>query len=282
MDRGTTELFDVHAALELALELTAGELASRARLVRHYGELPRVNAHFGRLTQAFINLLTNAVEAIPHGSPATNLVTLETFMDSLGGVVVQISDTGQGIEPADLPHVFEPFFTSKPRPVSTGLGLSVARSAVLASHGEISIDSEVGRGATVRVVLRAVDSCAAKPHGRRVSVQPRQSILIIDRDPLVFRSLSRLFESERTIVSFATPEEGLERVILDEPFDLIVLAQSDDGPWGSSLREELERVAPHASSRILEIGLPVESSGCRPRAQSSIQPCVVRRAKVSA
>ncbi len=157
----TTKAFDVHDSLERALDLTAPLWRERARVARSYGEVPQVDGHFGRLTQAFIDILTNAAEAIPRGAPGANAVTIETRLDEAGRAVIEISDSGAGIDPADLPHVFEPFFTTKPRAVSTGLGLSLARKAVQASGGEIHIESERGRGTRVVISLPIVSFASA-------------------------------------------------------------------------------------------------------------------------
>jgi two-component system, NtrC family, sensor kinase len=270
---GTTDTFDVHESLELALELTAAQLDSRARVERDYAALPPVHAPFARLSQAFIDVLTNASEAIPAGSPAGNHVRIKTSLDSSGRAVIEISDTGVGIEPGDLPHVFEPFFTSKPRPVSLGLGLSVAHGAIRASQGELSIESDVGRGTRVRITLETVAMAPPQAFSPRAPTRATQFILIVDRDPRVCAALSLLLENDRATVAHATPEDAWERMMLGREPDLIVLPVHDDEPPGWGFRERIERMAPHLSSRVVEIAfaVPEALSGSRDRLESSTQ-----------
>jgi anti-sigma regulatory factor (Ser/Thr protein kinase) len=231
-----------------------------------------------------MDILTNAVEAIPPGSPAANRVTVQTSLDSSGRATVLISDTGVGIEPADLPHVFEPFFTSKPRPVSTGLGLATARGAILASRGDISIESDLGRGTRVKVTLETVAVAPVKTATLRASVRPRQFMLVVDREPRVCAALARLLENDRTTFAYATPDDALERIMLGRAPDLIVLAIRDDEPQGFSFRDSLERAMPDFASRVVEIALPEENvtSEGRPRLHSSTQLSTVSRSRVSA
>jgi two-component system NtrC family sensor kinase len=258
LDRGRVETFDLHECLDLAIDLVLSELGERARLERRYGPLPPVRGHFARLTQAFMDLLLNAAEAIPKGSPAAHRVVVETLADDSGEVLVFVADSGSGIEPADLPHVFEPFFTSKPRPVSTGLGLSTAKGSIVASGGDISIESELGRGTVVRVHLRAVGEapCAGAPR-LEVARRPR-NVLVVDADPLVFPAVSRLFENERTILAYASPGDALEALAMDRRIpDLIVVATGDrDDASSARFRDRLELELPHLFPRLVEIALP--------------------------
>ena len=69
-------------------------------------------------------------------------------------MVVEISDTGTGIAPEIREHVFDPFFTTKPVDIGTGLGLAICRDLVALLEGAIELESEIGRGTTVRVRLR--------------------------------------------------------------------------------------------------------------------------------
>jgi signal transduction histidine kinase len=101
-----------------------------------------------QLKQVFLNLLNNAADACVGGGT----ITVKTEM--LGErVVVRIHDTGTGIKPEDKDHIFEPFFTTKPAIKGTGLGLSVSYGIVKGHGGEITVDSEPGKGTTFSVTL---------------------------------------------------------------------------------------------------------------------------------
>ena len=144
--------------LEAAIRLTGNELRHRAHVVRELGAVPLVVADDGRLTQVFINLLINAAHAIPEGHSDDNRITVRTRTDETGHAVVEIADTGQGMAPEVQARVFDPFFTTKDVGEGTGLGLSICHGIVSGLGGQISIDSNPGHGAVVRVVL------PPKPH----------------------------------------------------------------------------------------------------------------------
>jgi signal transduction histidine kinase len=114
---------------------------------RRYASAPEIRGDSEKLQQLFLNLLLNAVDAMPQGG--TIVVSLGT--DGSGGVEVRIRDTGVGIPQDQLSQVFEPFYTTKPAGHGSGLGLVVAREIVSAHEGEIEVSSEPGEGAEFRI-----------------------------------------------------------------------------------------------------------------------------------
>jgi len=146
---------DVRVALDAALKLVMNEIRYRARLVKHYTDPPRVIANEGRLGQVFLNLITNAVQAIPEGDVRSHEIRVSATADDRGDLLVEISDTGAGIPPHLLGRIFEPYFSTKPVGQGTGLGLSISHSIISSFDGKITVTSEVGRGTTFRVVLPA-------------------------------------------------------------------------------------------------------------------------------
>jgi len=106
--------------------------------------LPLIQADPALLRQVLINLLNNAVEAMPHGGR----LTLRTRQQPADQVTVEVADTGVGIPPENLNRLFRPFFTTKPPGQGTGLGLAIAASIVRQHHGQISVQSQVGQGTT--------------------------------------------------------------------------------------------------------------------------------------
>ena len=109
-------------------------------------DIPAVGCSQSDLEQVFLNLLTNAREATPHGGRI--VVTVRAADDA---VRIAIADTGCGIPRADLPRVLEPFFTTKPN--GSGLGLSICRSVLWEVDGTITIQSESGNGTRVHVLI---------------------------------------------------------------------------------------------------------------------------------
>nr|WP_267146736.1 two-component regulator propeller domain-containing protein [Pyxidicoccus xibeiensis] len=154
---------DLHAVLDSAAKIAMAELRPRAKLVRDYGEVPRVEGSEARLAQVFLNLLINSAHALPEGRAESNEVRLVTRVAPDGMVVAEVRDTGIGIAPESLGRIFDPFYTTKPG-VGTGLGLSLCHAYVTAMGGSISVESEPGRGAVFRVTLkRAARDSGAMP-----------------------------------------------------------------------------------------------------------------------
>ena len=116
--------------------------------------LPTVQADRQQLRQLFLNLLTNACDAMPDCGKLTVHVR-PGKLKSAEAVIVEFEDTGDGIAPADLQSVWDPFFTTKPEGKGTGLGLAICRRIVEEHGGVISIDSSERSGTTVRLVFPA-------------------------------------------------------------------------------------------------------------------------------
>jgi two-component system, NtrC family, sensor kinase len=113
-----------------------------------------VMGHRGELVDVVLNLVVNAVQARDEGRP--NRISIEVGRDG-PHAVLQVGDTGKGIEPAHVKRLFEPFFTTKAPGEGTGLGLNLARKIILAHGGSIDVTTDVGVGSTFTVRLPAVD-----------------------------------------------------------------------------------------------------------------------------
>jgi signal transduction histidine kinase len=122
-------------------------------------DVPPLTADANQISQVLVNLLLNAVQAMP---PEGGTITLSAAVVLHTRVEIRITDTGAGI-PADiLPHIFEPFFTTK-RGKGTGLGLSISQSYIRNHGGEIIAESTLGRGTSVRFTLPISGQCATAP-----------------------------------------------------------------------------------------------------------------------
>jgi signal transduction histidine kinase len=119
-------------------------------LAEEYGELPSVQADSGQIRRVVLNLLTNAMDAMPEGGT----VTVRTSLSAAGEwAEIVVSDTGVGIPPEILNRIFEPFFSTKAEGHGTGLGLAVSREIIERHAGEMVVESMVGVGSTFRVRL---------------------------------------------------------------------------------------------------------------------------------
>jgi len=101
-----------------------------------------------RLQQVFINIILNALDAMPGGGQ----LSIQTKQQD-GQAIIKISDTGLGIKPEHLPRIFDPFFTTKGIGKGTGLGLSISFAIIKEHEGQILVDSQVGQGTTFTIIL---------------------------------------------------------------------------------------------------------------------------------
>ncbi|GBD32826.1 Sensor kinase CckA [bacterium HR33] len=147
----------VNHAVESALFLVRHHDRFKSiRVVRKLQEdIPDVLANEEQLIQAFLAIMLNAVDAMEGGGTLTvsSAAVPGGSGAQAGEVVVEISDTGSGIAPADLAKIFEPFFTTKEPGRGTGLGLSICYRIIVEHGGRILVDSQVGKGSTFRVFL---------------------------------------------------------------------------------------------------------------------------------
>jgi PAS domain S-box-containing protein len=121
-------------------------------------DLPSIQADRQQLRQVFLNLLTNASDAMPDGGNLIVRVRRRFLETASPALVIEFSDSGLGIEPEHLPKLWEPFFTTKPEGKGTGLGLPICRRTVEEHRGTIDIESQPGKGTTVRIVLPATET----------------------------------------------------------------------------------------------------------------------------
>jgi signal transduction histidine kinase len=163
--RGQPQISTVNLVQELSntLEFINHHLRSHkiAVVTAFASDLPRVNADRQQLRQLFLNLLTNGSDAMPDGGTLTVSAQRRTIENGAPAVMIEFADTGNGIEPEDLPKLWEPFFTTKPEGKGTGLGLPICRRTVEEHRGTIDLESQPGKGTTVRIILPAMDSGSA-------------------------------------------------------------------------------------------------------------------------
>jgi signal transduction histidine kinase len=141
-------LLDVNRLCQEAAAAAQGGDAGAGLRVDVDPGLPAVTTDGERLRTALVNVLANAREAAAAG---TLSVTLRTTQAAPGRIAIEVQDAGPGIAAGDLPHVFDPYFTTKR--TGTGLGLAIAKNLVEAMGGAISVRSRPGEGATVRIEL---------------------------------------------------------------------------------------------------------------------------------
>lgn len=148
LDRAEEDRFDVREGLEATLSMLQSRIGGRIRIIKEYQDVPEIRCFPGQINQVFMNVLTNAVEAI-EGDGEIRVAVSATPKS----VVVEIADTGCGIPAESLPKIFDPGYTTKGVKVGTGLGLSIVQRIISDHQGKIDCRSEVGQGTTVRIAL---------------------------------------------------------------------------------------------------------------------------------
>jgi PAS domain S-box-containing protein len=148
-------ILDVREEVENSLELIEHYLrAQNIEVVREFAaDLPDIQADRQHLRQVFLNLVTNASDAMPKGGRLIARIHAAESEAGVKGVSIDLIDSGAGITPEVLARIWEPFFTTKLEGKGTGLGLAISRRAIEAHHGTLSIVSSPGKGTTVTIFL---------------------------------------------------------------------------------------------------------------------------------
>jgi len=147
---------DVREEIVNSVEFVHYYLRTRkTEVIREFAEtLPTIQADRQQLRQLFLNLVTNASDAMAEGGKLTVRAAL-TMLEGADAVAVEFADTGEGIAAENLEKIWEPFFTTKPEGKGTGLGLAICRRIVEEHGGTIDIESPAKGGTTVRMVFPA-------------------------------------------------------------------------------------------------------------------------------
>lgn len=261
------EPVDLHAVAESVLKMAANEIRHRAQVVRDYGDVPHVQANRARVGQILLNLVINAAQAIPEGRSRDNTITLTTRSEGADGqVVVEVRDTGVGIPPELLRRVTEPFFTTKPVGIGTGLGLTACVNLVQRLGGAFAIDSEEGAGTTVRFTLpraeRRQPVSTPPPSFTTLPATYPIRLLVVDDDANVTRALRRMLKGYETIFA-RSGAEALELLRRDDGFDLVLCDLMMPDVTGADVYAALSAENPALASRLVLMTGGAFSGGLR-------------------
>jgi len=231
--------------------------------------LPPVLADAQQMQQMVLNLLSNAEQAVESGAGHGEIeVRTRSIRRGARRVVrLEVRDDGPGIPRDILPRIFDPFFTTKPAGIGTGLGLSIVRTIAREHGGEVSVESEPGRGTTFFVELRAAPALENEESERRAgptasaierhaaSVLPfeRRRILVVEDEATVANLVADVLREEgHEVVALLDSAAALER-ITEEEFDLLICDLKMPKLDGQSLYEEAVRRGRTGRERVLFI-----------------------------
>jgi len=150
LDRQSTDEIDVHDCIESSLKIACNHIKENNVTVnQEFAELPNIVCTPSKLNQLFLNIITNASQAMKHDG---GVLTIKTYHLE-ESIVISFNDQGVGMDEATAQKMFDPFFTSKPIGEGTGLGMSIAYKIVQAHGGEIQVKSKPNVGTTIAVWL---------------------------------------------------------------------------------------------------------------------------------
>jgi len=197
--------------IDVALELDAG--------------LPRIAGVQSQLRDALVNLVFNAVDAMPAGGLLT-LRTRTVRRERGDACIVEVADTGIGMDEETRRRCLEPFFSTKGTR-GTGLGLAMVYGVVQRHGAQLEIDSEPGRGTVMRIEFAATGIKGEPAKNAELKPVGPQRILIVDDDPMLLKSLRDVLESEgHEVVSAGGGQAGIDACLkagaAGQPFSVVI------------------------------------------------------------
>jgi len=219
-----------------------------------------VTGNAAELRELLINLIVNALDALPTGGDLT--LRLIERPDRPNGLdlahaerrmaVLEVSDSGVGIPPALHERIFDSFYSTKPADKGSGLGLAMCRQIAARHNGSIELISAAGQGTTFRVLLPIAQQHAqAAPAAEAPPASPALRVLVVDDDPAVREVLTRVLQrAGHSVTGVASAEEALDRFAALE-YDLIFADLSLTGMDGATLLEEVRARDPRIAAVVV-------------------------------
>jgi CheY-like chemotaxis protein len=217
-----------------------------------------VHGNHSELQQVLLNLCLNARDAMPQGGKLRVSVGLAALPTDLGGhgdkphALLQVADTGVGIDPETKDRIFEPFFTTKREGAGFGIGLSTVRDLVRLHGGRITLESTKNAGSTFRLYFPALDVQSFATTGERpplampIPSDRPLSILLVDDEQLLRRSFGRLLRQHGFQVTEAAGGAEALALYSSDHHDLVILDLDMPGMSGEATQIELLRRDPDA------------------------------------
>ena len=238
----------INRVMAAALDLTRSQLQTRAKVDQELNLVPAVSANEGQLCLVFVNLFTNAAQAIRGTRLDEEEIGLRCWAEA-GEVIAQVSDSGCGIPDELKDRIFEPFFTTRNERPGSGMGLPFCQTVVEGLGGSIEVESQVGRGSVFRIRLpRREGAVTAEivPVKRAIETSVRRRVLVVDDEPMLRAALKHIVCRSHDVVTVGSVDEA--QALLSEPFDAILCDLQMPGRSGVDLfdwvvahRPELER-----------------------------------------
>jgi PAS domain S-box-containing protein len=259
MEERSQRVVDPRGCIDWALRLTSNQILHQARLLTSLRDVPHVKANELKLSQVMVNLLTNAVQALT-GERDDNEIRVSTWTDERGDAVLEVEDNGRGMSEETRRAIFEPFFTTKAGH-GTGLGLSICRSIVASFGGEISVESQLGKGSRFQVRLpastelrpaseRPLPDTPTPPQPSVVPFGPPRSVLLIDDEPMIRSLVGRLLSGRFRVTAVDGVRAALAALNQGQKFDAILCDLMMPGESGIDFYGVVRRLYPDLMTRV--------------------------------
>jgi signal transduction histidine kinase len=242
------EVMDLNERIVVMTELLDRALGERVAIRTDLAPgLCPIEADPAQLESAILNIAVNARDAMPDGGTLT-LATRGTILpDGRQAVAVSVTDTGDGIPPEIMEHIFEPFFTTKSVGRGTGLGLSQVYGFAAQSGGDATVESEVGRGTIVTLILPCSDKSEttdeAQAGGARQQRRTGHILLVDDNEDVGLLAEALMSELGHEVTRAKSGLEAL-RLAADARFDAVLTDVVMPGMSGLDLADRLQSVMP--------------------------------------
>lgn len=274
---------DVRDVAGAALKVARPHLRHVARVETEFADVPRVLGDEPRLVQALVNLLINASQAVEARGGGAGSIVVSTARGSGDEVVLSVADDGAGIAPEHLARLTEPYYTTRARDGGLGLGLFVTQGIVDTHGGRLEVNSQVGAGTSVRIVLPGIAASLAStaeplpiaqtPPGRlpaqpafefepgpeaappagstgAASAPVRRRLLVVDDEPLVASFLKSGLQPAWSVACATNAADALQ-LLASHQYDAMVCDLMMPGMSGMELADELAASRPSLRARMV-------------------------------
>ncbi len=259
-ETASIEAVDAVDLIEEVVALLRAALPARHTLAIRADGRPALRGSPAQVHQVLMNLGTNASHAIgdragtvTYSAKALEIGSEDPTLEAGSYVELAVADDGSGMDAVTQARMFDPFFTTKKREEGTGLGLSVVHSIVAEHRGAIRVESTLGDGTRIRILLPAASGLELLPpkkgsNGelRKLHLPVEGDVLVVDDEPMIGSTLVRLIQHLGQRATFVTSPEDALRAVEREPerFALVVTDMSMPTMTGSELARAIRSVKP--------------------------------------
>jgi PAS domain S-box-containing protein len=241
------EVVDLHQVVVDTIELTRSRWADQAMATSTKYQIVTKLQHAtvagspAELRELLVNLIFNALDAMPNGGELSLKISRDPGRTGL--VHLEVKDTGIGMSPETQKRCMEPFFTTKGT-AGTGLGLATSYRIVKRHHGDMHVESELGRGTRMTIVLPTILPSQVPDVQKELPLASSLRILLIDDEPEVRHVIAEYLDADGHVVDVAEEPRAALRKIPEGRYDLIITDRAMPDMSGDQFAQRSKRLAP--------------------------------------